>query len=355
MEHRRPVLTVPKDLSFDVRSRRSSSSNNNGSAWKDEKKSSRSLGDDCDHQENGYGIYLNEDWDSGIGGGLWTTGLALGKYFATSPHFLQQFRLLRLARRVWNTNNCCGATRANGGASTTATDNQPLRVLELGSGNGFLGVCLVTAVAVAAANSGGDADGWPGIEVVVTDTAEHLPLMKKTIDSNLKRILPQILGDQRKRSERHHQSTRRRQQQECDDDDDDESDPLSVSSSPAPPLPSIDTEGIASVREYLWGEDYDFGGGNGSKHFDLIVGSDVAYRDHLHDPLIAALKEFSPPPPGHPTVALLGVTMNDTKPVFFEKLASEGFRYEKLADHLFGAEFSTCSRQFGVFAVTRVR
>ena len=35
------------------------------------------------NNDDGYPVYLTEDWDSGIGGGLWTTGLALGRYFST--------------------------------------------------------------------------------------------------------------------------------------------------------------------------------------------------------------------------------------------------------------------------------
>jgi len=250
----------------------------------------------------------------------------------------------------------------------------------LGSGNGFLGVCLVTAVAVAAANDNDDNDdndnndddteidaksNWPGIEVVVTDTAEHLQLMKTTIESNLKRILPKILQDRRQRQQRQQQSkkksaARKKKTKQDDinngDDDDDDDDE-------APRACDIDIEKIASVKEYLWGENYDFGNGidnnnnndnddnnDNNNSFDLIVGSDVAYRDHLLDPLIKALKEFSKP---QQTIALIGVTMNDTKPIFFEKLTQEGFRYEKLADHLFDTEFSTCSRQFGIFVISR--
>jgi len=82
----------------------------------------------------------------------------------------------------------------------------------------------------------------------------------------------------------------------------------------------LDIEKIAPVKEYVWGQSYDFGSNpsSSSSSFDLIVDSDVAYGDYLHDPLIAALKEFSRPPP-HPTVVLIDVTMKDTKPIFFEK------------------------------------
>ena len=97
------------------------------------------------------------------------------------------------------------------------------------------------------------------------------------------------------------------------------------------------------------------------KYFDLIIGSDVAYRDYLHEPLIDALKEFSSSSSSSsssttsiiPTVSLIGITMNDTKPIFFQKLIQAGFQYEKLAEHLFDTEYNTCSRQFGIFAITR--
>mmetsp|Transcript_12654 Transcript_12654/g.26674 ORF Transcript_12654/g.26674 Transcript_12654/m.26674 type:complete len:335 (+) Transcript_12654:160-1164(+) len=327
----RPVLTVSRDLSFDMRNRQGT---------KGERHADTDTGTSKD---DGYGIYLNEDWDSGIGGGLWTTGLALAKYFIASPHFLQQFRLLQLKRR-WNAGD---------------NNNRSLRVLELGSGNGFLSVCLVTAIAAAAANEDEEPDSnsdcWPGIEVVVTDTAEHLNLMKTTIESNLKRIFPKILRDQqtRRKNAARNETTKDGDDDDDDDDKNDVEQNKTFSSSTRSPQATfdVDIKKIASVKEYVWGESYDFGSDPSS--FDLIVGSDVAYRDYLHDPLIAALKEFSRPPP-HPTVVLIGVTMNDTKPIFFEKLKKEGFCYEKLADHLFDKEFSTCSRQFGIFAISRM-
>ena len=304
---RSPIITIPRDLSF-----RASSAEN-----KTEETTPSS--DDVD---TGYPVYLTEDWDSGIGGGLWTTGLALGRYFASSQHFLEEFRRLKARKRE-------RASTVNSRSAKKTTNNNkrsPVRVLELGSGNGFLGVCLVTAVAVAEANDSqnNSAEGteqWPGIEVVVTDTAEHLTLMRATIESNLTRILPQI-----------------RDQQQTNDT----KEPLSS---------DIDIAKVARAEEYLWGEDYDFGDDSSNEEpFDLIIGSDVAYRDYLHDPLIDALDEFCVP---QHTVALIGVTMNDTKPIFFEKLVQRGFRYEKLADNLLGDEFCTSARQFGVFAIAK--
>ena len=52
------------------------------------------------------------------------------------------------------------------------------------------------------------------------------------------------------------------------------------------------------------------------KEFDLIIGSDLAYRDELHDPLIDAFQQVC----STNTIILLGITMTDTKPIFFTKL-----------------------------------
>ena len=59
-------------------------------------------------------IYFQEDWDAGIGGGLWSTSLALARYF-DSPHAREQF----------------------------TNSNDSLSILELGSGNGLLALCLL--------------------------------------------------------------------------------------------------------------------------------------------------------------------------------------------------------------------
>jgi len=49
-----------------------------------------------------------------------------------------------------------------------------INALELGSGNGFLSVCLMALAA----------NQIPLREVVVTDLSDHLKLMKKTVDKN---------------------------------------------------------------------------------------------------------------------------------------------------------------------------
>ena len=104
------------------------------------------------HPRREYPIYLQEDWSSGIGGGLWSTGLALAHY-CTTQHFIQQL----------------------GGRKQSSSTI--LKVLELGSGNGFLSVCLVVATKILM-------NSMNTIRVVATDTADHLSLMQSTIDLN---------------------------------------------------------------------------------------------------------------------------------------------------------------------------
>jgi predicted nicotinamide N-methyase len=193
-------------------------------------------------------IKLNEEWEHGIGGGLWSTGLAIAKYMSTK-HGQEQL-------------------------------NHRSKVLELGSGNGFLGVCLM------AAN--------PQLEtVVITDTKEHLPLIEKTLILN-------GIEDKRK---------------------------------------------VRAV-EYLWGPNTsETPAAIKDTNFDLIIGSDLAYRDELHDPLIASIVACS----SETTVTLLGVTMRDTRPIFFQKLIRAGLKYERLADHLLESTFR--GKRFGVFVI----
>jgi len=88
---------------------------------------------------------------------------------------------------------------------------------------------------------------------------------------------------------------------------------------------------------------------NGTKKFDFIFGSDVAYRDHLHVPLIASIDKFS----HEQTLSLIGVTMNDTKPIFFQKLVVAGFTYDRIADHLIAEEFRGTT--FSLFVIRRRR
>lgn len=211
---------------------------------------------------NGKQIHLVEDWEHGIGGGLWTTGLAIAKYLGT-PHGMEQLSTRR-------------------------------RVLELGSGNGFLGVCLL------AAN--------PELEqVVITDTKEHLPLIEKTLLRNGIECCYNTNRD----------------------------------------APSSSRRKVL-VEEYLWGPTTpETSAIIQDNSFDLIIGSDLAYRNELHDPLIASILAVS----NADTVTLLGVTMRDTRPIFFQKLISAGLKYERLDDHLLENLYR--GKRFGVYIIWR--
>ncbi|KAL3943251.1 MAG: hypothetical protein SGBAC_002696 [Bacillariaceae sp.] len=208
-------------------------------------------------------IHLVEDWEHGIGGGLWTTGLAIAKYLGT-PHGMEQLSTKR-------------------------------RVLELGSGNGFLGVCLLVAN--------------PNLEqVVITDTKDHLPLIEKTL---------QINGIESATSR---------------------DDASTVSSN----------RSKVRVEEYLWGPTTpETSATIKDNSFDLIIGSDLAYRNDLHDPLIASILAVS----HADTVTLLGVTMRDTRAIFFRKLIAAGLKYERLADHLLENLYR--GKRFGVYVIWR--
>lgn len=95
----------------------------------------------------------------------------------------------------------------------------------------------------------------------------------------------------------------------------------------------VSSESNVQVTEHKWGELEDALTG---KKFDVIVGSDVAYHEDLYDILITSLLRFS----HESTVALMGVTMNDTKPLFFHTLREAGFRYERFGRLVNGTRVS---------------
>ena len=256
-------------------------------------------------------IYFEEDWNTGIGGGLWSTGLAFAKYL-TTPHAAQT--LSELAATT----------------TTTASSRQGLSVLELGSGNSFLSVCILglaqqieqqQQLQQRSSNSNSSSTPPQRIiqDLVITDLADHLPLMQKTVDANT-HILSST-GD----------NTKRR----------------------------------VCVMEHKWGEflpttttnnnnnsakedtTFEAQVQQGSHKFDLILGSDVAYRPDLFDILIASLLQYS----HDKTIILIGVTMLDTNPTFFHKLRAAGFEYTKFSDHLLEPNFR--GPTFGIFCIQR--
>ena len=161
-----------------------------------------------------------------------------------------------------------------------------LRALELGSGNGFLSICLAAAIQ--------DSDLME--EIVVTDLSDHLALMERTLGIN----------------------------EEF--------------------LESCKSKLTLAVKEHEWGK---FTEQDEHEAFDFIFGSDVAYRDYLHEPLIASLVQFS----SDHTISLIGVTMQDTKPSFFEALEAAGFAYDRIADHHMAPEFRGTT--FGLFVIQK--
>jgi len=253
----------------------------------------------------------------GIGGGLWSTGLALGKYFQTD-HASQ------LASRVV-------------AASETRSEGRRRRVaaLELGSGNGFLAVCLS---ALFAANDSSIKTKLASqqraavVDLVVTDTKEHLDLIRTTIRAN-QHLLCTVVEN-------------------GDNDNDDKNEGSNFIN--------------VHVVEHRWGEFYREGNSSnesdvdsnsgllvdrvlqGRHIFDMIIGSDVAYREDLYEPLIASLQQFS----DERTLSLVGVTMADTTPAFFRMLRKAGFAYRRLADRLMDPEFRGTT--FGIFLIQKV-
>ncbi|GMI50417.1 hypothetical protein ScalyP_jg3227 [Parmales sp. scaly parma] len=102
------------------------------------------------------------------------------------------------------------------------------------------------------------------------------------------------------------------------------------------------------AAEYDWGAEPDIKQ-LGHDQFDFIFGSDVAYRDYLHDPLIDAFDKLS-----HVnTVILIGVTKTDTSTEFFTKLNKRNFSYTRFHDNQLDPEFR--GNIFGLYFIQRER
>ena len=210
-------------------------------------------------------IFFEEDWGTGIGGGLWSTGKAMAEYFIAHPSLIRN-NMKRLKR----------LDHAKGA-----------KVLELGSGNGLLSVCLA-AIAKDSIS-----------KLVATDLDDHLDLMRKTMLAN-----GHVVN-------------------------------LDGKSADAGKI-------MVEVKELHWGKaDNDFK----DEKFDFIFGTDVVYRDYLHEPFIETLKTYS----HSGTISLIGVTMLDTKPRFFKLLKENGFNYERLHENHMPPDFKGTT--FGLFAV----
>lgn len=242
--------------------------------------------------KNNKSIFFDENWDVGIGGGLWSNGLSLSKYFIEHSDLVRK--------------------NMEGIIATKSTDRNKIRAIELGSGNGLLSCCLAAVV--------GDLID----SLYVTDLEDHLELMRQTVlanphivtlqeeDENLNHSLNQINEGNDKNEMKH----------DVNDD--------SVK---------------CHVMECDWGKAISTG--PLADKFDFIFGSDVAYRDYLHEPLTSTLLQLS----GKHTISIIGVTMTDTKPKFFTSLWEAGFRYERIPDHLMAEEFRGTT--FGLFVIQK--
>jgi predicted nicotinamide N-methyase len=234
-------------------------------------------------------IYFHEDWNVGIGGGLWSTGLAMAYYFSQHSSVVCA---------------CLSNLKVN-------------TAIELGSGNGFVSVCFLASLTSQCQLK----------ELVLTDLEEQLPFIQRTLNAN-RHIVRRFVVDY--------------SLFQNSSDSSDSSLPLSSSfheeettGSGQPLCGTMETNINVIVAMHSWGEfttsaettynDRNFC----ARKFDFIFASDVAYQDNLHQPLIQSLVHFS----HDRTIILLGVTMNDTKPIFFDALWNAGFTYARIADN----------------------
>jgi hypothetical protein len=110
-------------------------------------------------------IYLLEDWKTGIGGGLWSTGLAMAKYF--EGHWTAISENLNVLARLQLSHERT--------AMQLDQTRKEFCAIELGSGNGFLSVCLLAVMA--------GLENAPLKKLVITDMADHLHLIRNTSSS----------------------------------------------------------------------------------------------------------------------------------------------------------------------------
>ncbi|KAL3810940.1 hypothetical protein ACHAXA_001113 [Cyclostephanos tholiformis] len=279
-------------------------------------------------------VFFSEDWNAGIGGGLWSTGLAIARYLERHAdevaENLRRLSDLKYSSRGRDGGGDGGDDGGDDDENDDAVENENddaygrgISALELGSGHGFLSACLLALVA--------SHHGIPLDELVVTDVDDHLDLVSRTLRANSHvwdrlNVLRAAVGGAARTSEEYRGGllgTRRDMRR------------------------SSATRVL--VAEHLWGE-FDPADSyimQSDKKYDFIFGSDVAYRNSLHGPLISSLVKFS----HRHTLSLIGVTMTDTQPAFFELLTASGFRYEKLADHLLEREFR--GGNFGIIAIQK--
>jgi predicted nicotinamide N-methyase len=254
-------------------------------------------------------IYYHNDWHVGLGGGLWSTGAAMAHYLTTRHAYKQ-------IQKIWQRKG-----------------KQGLRLVELGSGNGLLATCWW-------------AMGRDYLDcLVVTDMADHLDRIRETLAEN---------------DHLHHVKS-------------------TASSTAQPPSKvnihvmvldwgvsfaetSVSTANVNSDKDdtdtgtststakgYTTDELSTYWKTHACLPFDadILVGSDVVYHEDLYDPFIKTLSRLS----SSHTVTLLGVTMVDTTPTFFDMLNKAGFVYERIQDALMDVSFR--GNTFGLFVVQK--
>jgi hypothetical protein len=263
-------------------------------------------------------VYFQQDWATGIGGGLWSTGLAMARYFDTK-HAADSVRQL--------------AARND---SKKQHKRGLLKALELGSGNGLLSVCFMALA------------GKYLESLVVTDVDDHLDMIRQTVRAN-GHILSAD-GDESTTTQR------RRQQPRVHVMEHKWGEALYPCSSSTVVGPGDNNNNNDIHTDCRLLEPIAAPSSNNSTqtglssplcNFDFIFGTDVAYREHLYEPLTRSILAFS----HAQTVSLVGVTMNDTTPTFFGGLDRAGLAYEKLSDHLLDDEFRGST--FAIFVLQK--
>lgn len=80
---------------------------------------------------------------------------------------------------------------------------------------------------------------------------------------------------------------------------------------------------------------------------DVILGTDVAYLRELYDPLLHTMNRLAT----SRTLILLGLNRADTRLTFFRQLERDGFEYYKIPDLQLPSEY--WGRDFGLFEIRR--
>lgn len=94
---------------------------------------------------------------------------------------------------------------------------------------------------------------------------------------------------------------------------------------------------------YDWGKEFDAVALRAP--YDIILGTDLAYFSHLHDPLIQALNVMA----GPKTLVILGVTKSDTVRDFWSKLSKAGFSYYRISPPSSDVIDTSCFSLFTIF------